>query len=394
MACPNWVDAVGTYGADPLGVADSTTAIRNAITAAGSGTTYLRAGTYKVLNSTASAILNLSSTGARLLGDGMSATFIEVTSTAQTCVVELSGINCILEGVSLITSVTQSSGDAVYLSSAAVGCTLRDINIGERVAPVGVFYNGIHDNGIETTIDNFLCNVCANAGIFVDASGGPVVVNGNIGSCRNGILLYGGGQYANLDIILSSEHGIVTYPGTGVDIFGLRFTDVDCDTCTNSGFAFITNGGTVADVQLNGCWGCTNSNYGVWISEGAGKVDSISINGGDFINNAQDGIKLDGCTNVGITNANIGQNGTSSNNTYDGIHVSAGTSHFRLTGNTCGGCGTLYIRGTAETQQYGILVEAGASDYYTITGNICAGNVTGGISNGGTGTHTGVGNNA
>lgn len=76
----DWVNAVTAYGADPTGVADSTTAIQNAVTAAAAArtTAYLPAGTYLV----SSTITNSTGAGS-LVGAGRWGTIISFTGTGD-----------------------------------------------------------------------------------------------------------------------------------------------------------------------------------------------------------------------------------------------------------------------------------------------------------------------
>jgi hypothetical protein len=77
----DWINAVTQYGADPSGVADSTTAIQNAIGAlpATGGTVYLPAGTYKVSSTLTMASLLY----ATIRGAGRWATIIKFTGTGD-----------------------------------------------------------------------------------------------------------------------------------------------------------------------------------------------------------------------------------------------------------------------------------------------------------------------
>lgn len=75
-----WYGVVA-YGADPTGAADSTTAIQNAINAAvaaGGGTVYFPAGTYKV-----SSTLSINIAGVTLQGDGIWVTVIKYTGSSD-----------------------------------------------------------------------------------------------------------------------------------------------------------------------------------------------------------------------------------------------------------------------------------------------------------------------
>lgn len=82
-------------------------------------------------------------------------------------------------------------------------------------------------------------------------------------------------------------------------------------------------------------------------------------------------------------------NSVESSGTYHGIVVAAGIVDFSITGIKTG-----YITPfTSANQGYGVIVLTGASDYYTIQGCRGRGNVTGSVSDGGTGSHKSVANN-
>jgi len=77
LQSPAWLNAATWFGADPAGAADSTTAIQNALNAAGTGgVVYLPAGTYKL-----TAALTMTS-GVTLRGAGPAATILYQTGTA------------------------------------------------------------------------------------------------------------------------------------------------------------------------------------------------------------------------------------------------------------------------------------------------------------------------
>jgi len=80
VSAPDWINVV-TYGADPSGAKDSTTAIQdaiNALPAAVGGVVYLPAGTYQV-----SGTLTCTTVPAYFLGDGAWATILAFTGTGD-----------------------------------------------------------------------------------------------------------------------------------------------------------------------------------------------------------------------------------------------------------------------------------------------------------------------
>jgi hypothetical protein len=66
-----------------------------------------------------------------------------------------------------------------------------------------------------------------------------------------------------------------------------------------------------------------------------------------------------------------------------GIEIGADVSQFHISGGTCGLGGEF----ATNNQAYGININTGSSDYYSITGVNVLGNVTGGITDSGSGTN-------
>lgn len=109
----DWLNVVTAYGADPAGVADSTTAIGSAITAAASSgqPVYFPAGTYKI-----TAALNWKITGLTVIGAGSGTTTIS-QATANTPILQVAGSYQDISGLTLTWPSQQTSGQT---SSIAV----------------------------------------------------------------------------------------------------------------------------------------------------------------------------------------------------------------------------------------------------------------------------------
>lgn len=153
--------------------------------------------------------------------------------------------------------------------------------------------------------------------------------------------------------------------------------------------------------------GATTGNYG-WINISNNVIDGgnrnnygIHINSGDVedIHITDNHITRCGLTGIWAqsfdSDLEIRDNTISGNNYKEsaggyGVLITADLSNFDITDNTIGG-GPL---GVAGRQKYGIAVASGTGSNYIITGNNCAGNVTGGISDGGTGVNRVVANNS
>lgn len=85
-----------------------------------------------------------------------------------------------------------------------------------------------------------------------------------------------------------------------------------------------------------------------------------------------------------ITNNVIGDNSIRAPGLTSGVVVRAGVSDWIVQGNHVGG---VFKGQSTSATKYGVEVEAGVSDRYVISANTLVGNLDGGLSDGGTGTH-------
>lgn len=124
----------------------------------------------------------------------------------------------------------------------------------------------------------------------------------------------------------------------------------------NAGWSMVIENTSLTDSHhtIHQCHaGGANINGGLLVKN----IRHCSIEGGTYIENTGDGIKLEGCENIAVNGA------ISENNTADGIRIEA-SSYNTINGNT------------VRANQDGI-EEAGASDYNTIVGNVAAFNGAG-----------------
>lgn len=129
------------------------------------------------------------------------------------------------------------------------------------------------------------------------------------------------------------------------------------------------------------------------IDPGCGALSSgIELSGADLslshnlvVGQKFNGIVLQSSSNT-VLHGDIIKNSATANSA-PAILVTPGTSNFQIIGERA------YDDKVTKTQTYGLLINAGASDNYIVTGNLFVGNLTGGISDGGTGIHKVVTNN-
>ena len=392
----DWINVVN-YGADPTGSADSTSAIASAIAALPSsgGIVYFPAGTYK-----ASAIDTTTKANVNLLGDGLYASTIAPTAGSSTFL-NFRSAHGSLRNIGILMSVTRT-GDMIYINAGDVTLDTFSIYVASGSFGTGVHIDSV--NGSYYTINNFGLSNLGTSGLGIaigeptstNQNVGGVISNGNIANGQNGILIYssGGASIVDVDIIFCSSHGFATYPATGSHIFAINVISVQCDTCGSDGFNLGTNGGTVGNFVFSECWGSTCTGSGFNINGGsASSVDSITIANGLYINNQQFGIVLSQCQNIIVNGNQVTGNSQSSHSAYSGIAVAAGVGKFVITNNISTYGGVISQQGGNNYQSYGVQVQAGASDYYSITGNLGWNNVSGNVLDGGTGTHKSVTSN-
>lgn len=123
------------------------------------------------------------------------------------------------------------------------------------------------------------------------------------------------------------------------------------------------------------CWLSNRPNNGGEL----GTVENFRFTGGGAINSAKVGLII-GANAKGVrlsAGFAAAGNSTEAANAYDGIVVAAGATDFHFDIRAGGTLGF-------GTQRYGVFINGGASDRYTIRGDV-TGNGTGGISDGGTG---------
>lgn len=101
----------------------------------------------------------------------------------------------------------------------------------------------------------------------------------------------------------------------------------------------------------------------------------------------QNGVLINTGTDNKVSNCFVSNNSITSSGSYSGIVVGANVQKFTITGNNAAAS----IAGLAgSTQNYGVYVSSGTSDYYVVQGNLCYGNVSGSVFDGGSGSNKSV----
>ncbi|HVX15336.1 MAG TPA: hypothetical protein VHC22_29370 [Pirellulales bacterium] len=190
--------------------------------------------------------------------------------------------------------------------------------------------------------------------------------------------------------IISMGNCLAIQPGTGQAVLAVFVSDSLFDSGNGAGCVVIapTGNGYVLTVRFSNVWASTGSNttstngfsfFGSGSMSPYPSIQDVSLVncvGKGFTNH--DGLYASNVVGLSVTSSTFGGN-------YVGINIAGGMSNFNLIGNKCGN-----YTPQGGNAYYGIIINPGASDYYTVIGNVSQGNGTGSIFNGGTGSHQAV----
>jgi hypothetical protein len=384
------------YGAIGDNIADDTAAIVAAISIAsvGGGTVFFPPGSYKVSSSLViGTVFNV-----YLLGAGVSVSSINPT-TAVTSAVVFGGTGSGGGGFCGFSNLTINCGAATACNALTVNGTngfwCENINI--QAAQIGILCS----RGVIQFFSRF--NMGAIKGIGIQVNGGndqyfDVGVISNVGFPQGNaginITNSGGVWLTNLDVI-STNVGLSINPGNGQTVTWLFAINCAFDTCSNNGIDVAPTGtGAVYGLDFTGCWTSSMTNQGVHFGPlGTSTVNGVRFNSHRSFNNGLDGLAFTvggsaTLTNVSINNSDFSGNSMTTLNTYSGITVGSGIGAFSITG-----CRSGQAENFGVTQARGILINAGASNNYSITGNDLRGNNIAPLLDLGTGTTKLINNN-
>lgn len=389
--------SVKDFGAIGNGVIDDTTAIQNTIDAVGTnggGTVYFPAGSYLI----SSPITNSAYNFVNIEGAGRNATRVFGDSSSLSSVFYLGGgasgpFRCSIKNMSIDTAqigVDVNSGSTnTELENLVISTSVFGVkNTGNyTVSPVRG-NQGTHLNKLEISgySNSGIYNYCASE-LYWD----EIVCNGG-GTAACGIYLDSASNavYASRANLLSNTYGMLIADTTGVSPnptsaittpSQMWFSKILGDTSVTGGI-YVNSG---FEINLIDCWGSGSTNgYGIIVG---GTVADINLVGCRALGNSKHGLLLEGAnteSRVKVTGGMFANNGYATSNTYDGINIENGFGNFNIVGATCYNDTGL---GLSSTQRYGIKIETGSSDNFAITGCVNNNNLSGGISNGATGTN-------
>ncbi len=323
----------------------------------------------------------ISAANVGVVGDGPWTTVLSINFAAGD-VFHFTGSGGYVRDVRFVAAVARTAGAYVHFQGIMPGLTQ---NFSTDGAYMGV---EITDSSIVRVQNGVMRNGATTGGageIMLDGTGGQndifidnVTMDAPGGSQPpTGIGVYNSGatNITNVDII---HHGtdLAVAPGNGQYVASLYALNSFFDTAVNGIVIAPTGTGNVDRVRIADSWTSSHSNVGIMLNNaGAGSCGAIMIVGHHSILNASHGLQNNqGCIDVQISGGVYADNGG------NGIVVGANATAFQIQGVRSGNGG-----GIAGNAQYGISINAGASDNYQIIGNDLRGNTIGALVDGGTG---------
>lgn len=372
---------VRDYGATGNGSTDDSTALQNALNAVPfGGGVYLPRGDYRV-----NATLTVPD-GVHLFAD---TTFTSINTTSTIGDVLRVGNACIVENLSIGSTVTRTSGAHIQVNGS--GATIDKVTLGQfhvgiqlgatttkvagvRVSRIGLINMQAESGGI------FLCNV-AEPRIEGVTGVGP----GPTGQPYYGIRVWEGDTWTLRDVnmvqcgrglLIDTPAGKFTSAGR---IIGGMFDSAGSYSGGNASCAEINPAGSVYDLNFHACWfGNSAAANGLYMYNSAGgTVHGVELNGCEFVHNGYAGLGVFGST---VKHWRV-TGGIAAGNTSFGVSVGGASTEFSIMGLRAG---TTAVH--PGPQAYGVNLAAAAQTGYIIAHNNLRGNATAGLSDSTTGS--------
>jgi hypothetical protein len=373
--------SVADFGAVGDGVADDTAPIQAAITAvgaAGGGTVFFPAGTYKF------STITVSSNYVYLQGSGKYGSRLLSTASASNAIT-FSAALCGIKSLGIYTTTTNTG--ALLATSGAFRFTIDD-----------VFLNG----AVGTT--NYPAGL-----VLLSGSSVKILNTDMIGATSYGLQMSAGNDYY-VDNVVVQMNGVVGNALYAQNVTGGAIlcnnssflTGAKCQI-TNSNFLTFNNtyfdsaqgGVTVSGsnhVYFNNCEFAnrvsTGSGDGIGLL--CGTSTNFHLNSCMLINCGNAGMQVLGtCSDWSVVGCHIDGNNTTNTAGVSGIVIGGTSTNFQVIGNRIGNITAAF----SGKQKYGIAVNAGAANNYIIRDNIVLNNDTAGLIDNGTGNNAVVENN-
>lgn len=194
----------------------------------------------------------------------------------------------------------------------------------------------------------------------------------------------GSGSYISKVDILGCRYSVFTQPVAGDNVNYSFFDQVLGDTPTDTAWSLNDLGGGVFLWAMSNCWGNTATNDGLFSGgTGPNSIRGVLVSNSTFSNNGANGVQLFRTNVHNFTNCFVAGNNTSGGPANRcGFKILAGCSDFSVVGCQID---NHYFPGIPGGQHFGIEVVGGASDRYIIALNRIRNNLTGQMTDGGTG---------
>lgn len=343
---------------------------------------FIQGGTY---SSSASTMILMNS-GTAVFGSTYGQTVLQSTLATGVTINTGSGASVQISNVTIQPSVTTTGGSCVSISS-------------NNVILSSSYMFGCYDGvdilgGVTHFINSSQIRSFVHVGIDITGSVGEdhvtQVVMDNAVQPFAGIEITGtSGVWISDSDIIHCGIGLLVSPGSGNSVKWLFVSNTAFDSSAQSGIIIDPAGtGVASGLAFTGTWSSNSSENGVELS-GTGTIDGVRfVNHRSFIN-GQAGIIIVTGTHIDIDSSDFAGNSVTTPGTYPGIDIAGGISNFSISDCRSGQEESMF----PNYQNYGIVINNGSGDNFIVTSNNTQNNLTGGIFNGATGSHTVVANN-
>lgn len=199
-----------------------------------------------------------------------------------------------------------------------------------------------------------------------------------------GVLLINGDTSFISDTNITLHGAALSFDNTfGRNVYATHIANSLFDSAKGHSNCEMTGSGGVYDTKFSNVWFGLGDECGLLINPGPdGIVDGVGLGNCEFVANTDSGLRVHGdrARNIFV------DGGWAAGNEH-GYNFSGGATHFRVNGARAGNVAS---RGP---NRFGVTVQGGASDFYTIAANDLSGNSNAALCDAGTGTHKIVGPN-
>lgn len=383
-ACVNVLD-FGAVGDDSTDCTAAIIAAMDALPASG-GTVYFPAGAYRVSSIDFTGYSYITFQGE---GDLFQTTIRWTTTTGNVFNMSNSKLMT-FRNLNFIPAAQKTSGSLFYFPAGGYDFHFRDIRISSALLAFDI--DGADNFWFERiTLNDYQLWPWSHV-MRVGATTQSASINIDTLTLISQMTFAGAAIYiVNVDTFIARNVGIqkqLSGAMTGVWIAGgefIQFHQSHFECGSTAADAILIGAAATpgpSNVNFVDCH-CTTSLYGLRIVSG----QAIEFIGGRLYYNGRNAVRIEGGTNVIVTDVAINDNNTAAGS-WDAIFVAADVTYFRLIGNGIGS-----VRGVPVPVRYGIYVSDGVSNNYVIANNTITNYSTGAVYNGGTGPQQSVENN-